>query len=128
MTKSPALWVRKLTEYDVLEVMPSGPKLEFTLEETPPNTWSPGICGREGMPLGETPSNFKVRRTVSPTMTDSRSSEVVKDGLAAKTGQALAMPNNREKSQSIERLWLRNRLSFCELSIRIRLVLPVCIA
>src|SRR5262249_49496073 len=118
MTKSPARCASRFTEYDVDADIPSGPKVEFTLEETPPNTWSPGIAGREGIPLGETPSNFRVRTTVSPTITDSRSSAVVKDALAAaKTGQALAMLKNRQKSQSIGRLWPRNRLSFCELNI-----------
>jgi hypothetical protein len=112
-------------EYDVLEDMPSGPKLEFTLEETPPSIWRPGIAGIDGIPLGETPSNFKVRTTVSPTITDSRSSELVKAAFAANNGEGPARAKSRQKSQVS--LWLRNRLSFCELSIRNLLVLPVCV-
>src|SRR3954463_13021448 len=66
--------------------MPSGVRVEFTLEETPPAICRPGIWGIWGMPLGEMPSNFRVRTTDSPTMTDSRSREAVKRGWAAKRG------------------------------------------
>lgn len=83
--------------------MPSGVRTELTAEETPPAIWRPGIAGIWGMPLGEMPSNFKVRTTDSPTITESRSREVVKRGWAAKRDGPVI-----EKKAKIENCKMQN--------------------
>ena len=127
MTNSPARCVSKLTAYDVLDDIPSGPKLELTLDETPPNVCNPGIAGMEGMPLGDTPSNFKVRTTVSPTITDSRSSVALKLGLAPKSGQDSARPKEQEQKPKHRKPLAGQRFIFLQTEHSYQLVLPVCI-
>jgi len=89
--------------------LPSGPRLEFMLEETFWVNCTPGTLGRGGMDFSEPPSHFSVSETASPTRTESRSSEALK--VTPSVGAELM-----QRTTSITRApnphWFRRVVSF----------------